>query len=223
LPASRRQFESTIWASAHLVDCVLDRGLRRRRRRNVVLAASRPLRHLNCGWIVGTAAAAANRPVFSMNEGGFPVEQRGLVNRVVREVMELTHGEAVKNGVSLLTELADSTPLIPGDRIQLQQVMLNLIINAVEAMSGVGNGARELLITTGKTASGDVLVAVRDSGPGLALAALERVFDPFYTSKPGGLGMGLSICRSIIEAHGGRLWASANVTRGATFQFTVPT
>jgi Histidine kinase-, DNA gyrase B-, and HSP90-like ATPase len=76
---------------------------------------------------------------------------------------------------------------------------------------------------TGKTASGDVLVAVRDSGPGLALAALERVFDPFYTSKPGGLGMGLSICRSIIEAHGGRLWVSANVTRGATFQFTVPT
>jgi signal transduction histidine kinase len=145
------------------------------------------------------------------------------VNRVVREVIELTHEEAVRNGVSLLTELADSMPLIPGDRIQLQQVMLNLIINAVEAMSGVGNGARELLITTGKTASGDVLVAVRDSGPGLALAALERVFDPFYTSKPGGLGMGLSICRSIIEAHGGRLWASANVTRGATFQFTVPT
>jgi PAS domain S-box-containing protein len=144
------------------------------------------------------------------------------VNGVVREVIELTHGEAVKNGVSLLTELADSMPLIPGDRIQLQQVMLNLIINAVEAMSGVGNGARELLISTGKTASGDVLVAVRDSGPGLALAALERVFDPFYTSKPGGLGMGLSICRSIIEAHGGRLWASANVTRGATFQFTVP-
>ena len=144
------------------------------------------------------------------------------VNGVVCEVIELTHGEAVKNGVFLLTELADSMPLIPGDRIQLQQVMLNLIINAVEAMSGVGNGARELLISTGKTASGDVLVAVRDSGPGLALAALERVFDPFYTSKPGGLGMGLSICRSIIEAHGGRLWASANVTRGATFQFTVP-
>src|SRR5260221_241104 len=121
------------------------------------------------------------------------------VNGVVCEVIELTHGEAVKNGVFLLTELADSMPLIPGDRIQLQQVMLNLIINAVEAMSGVGNGARELLISTGKTASGDVLVAARDSGPGLALAALERVFDPFYTSKPGGLGMGLSICPSIIE------------------------
>jgi signal transduction histidine kinase len=89
-------------------------------------------------------------------------------------------------------------------------------------MSGVGNGARELLISTRKTASGDVLVAVRDSGPGLALAALERVFDPFYTSKPSGLGMGLSICRSIIEAHGRRLWANANVTREATFQFTVP-
>ena len=115
-------------------------------------------------------------------------------------------------------------PLIPGDRIQLQQVMLNLTINAVEAMSGVGNGARELLISTGKTASGDVFVAVRDFGTcGLAQAALERAFDPFYTSKPSGLGMGLSICRSIIEAHGGRLWASANVTRGATAQFTVPT
>ena len=100
-------------------------------------------------------------------------------------------------------------------------MILNLIINAVEAMSGVGEGARELLISTGKAEPDGVLVAVRDSGPGLAPASLERLFDAFYTTKADGLGMGLSICRSIIEAHGGRLWASANVPRGAIFQFTV--
>ena len=101
-------------------------------------------------------------------------------------------------------------------------MILNLIINAVEAMSGVTEGARDLLISTGEAESDGVLVAVRDSGPGLAPATLERLFEAFYTTKPGGLGMGLSICRSIIEAHGGRLWASANVPRGAIFHFTVP-
>jgi signal transduction histidine kinase len=118
--------------------------------------------------------------------------------------------------------LADSLPLVHGDRVQLQQVMLNLIINAIEAMSSVAKGARELLISSGKPESGGVLVAVRDSGPGLAPATLDRLFDAFYTTKPSGLGLGLSICRSIIEAHGGRLWASANVPRGAIFQFSVP-
>ena len=106
--------------------------------------------------------------------------------------------------------------------MQLQQVVLNLIINAAEAMSGASDGPRELLISTGTSDTGDVRVAVRDSGPGLTPAALERLFEPFCTTKPGGLGLGLSICRSIIEAHGGRLWVSANVPRGATFQFTLP-
>ena len=144
------------------------------------------------------------------------------INAAVREVIELTRGEAVKNGVSVQTDLADGLPLIRGDRVQLQQVMLNLIVNAVEAMSCVSEGARELQISTARDAQGCVLVAVRDSGPGLAPASLERLFDPFYTTKPGGLGMGLSICRSIIEAHGGRLWAGANQPRGAFFQFAVP-
>ncbi|MCA6112709.1 ATP-binding protein, partial [Bradyrhizobium cenepequi] len=99
-----------------------------------------------------------------------------------------------------------SLPLIRADRVQLQQVILNLIVNAIQAMSGVGEGARELLISTRKAEPNGVLVGVRDSGPGLAPAELERVFDAFYTTKSGGLGMGLSICRSIIEAHGGRLW-----------------
>jgi signal transduction histidine kinase len=112
-------------------------------------------------------------------------------------------------------------PLIHGDRVQLQQVMLNLIINAVEAMSGVDERARELLISTRTTEAGGVLVAVRDTGPGLAPASHEHVFDTFYTTKPGGLGIGLSICRSIVDAHGGRLWATANVPHGAVFNFTV--
>jgi signal transduction histidine kinase len=113
-------------------------------------------------------------------------------------------------------------PLIQGDRIQLQQVILNLIINAIEAMSGVGDGARELLIGTGKDASGGVLVAVQDSGPGLNQESLDHLFDAFYTTKSGGMGMGLSICRSIVDAHGGRIWASRAAGRGATLQFTLP-
>jgi signal transduction histidine kinase len=101
-------------------------------------------------------------------------------------------------------------------------VILNLIINAVEAMSAAGEGSRELLISTGKAESEGMLVAVRDSGPGLTPESLEHLFEAFYTTKPGGLGMGLSICRSIIEAHGGRLWATANVPQGAVFRFTLP-
>ena len=101
-------------------------------------------------------------------------------------------------------------------------MILNLILNAVEAMEEVGEGPRELVISTGAAESGEVRVAVRDSGPGLDSATLDRLFDTFYTTKPGGWGMGLSICRSIIEAHGGRLWAEANESRGAIFQFTVP-
>ncbi|WP_175152701.1 ATP-binding protein, partial [Paraburkholderia ultramafica] len=97
-----------------------------------------------------------------------------------------------------------------------------LVINAIEAMSGVSDGTRELLVTTGRADAGCVLVAVRDSGPGFAPKDVEHIFAPFYTTKPAGLGMGLSICRSIIEAHGGRLWASANLPRGAAFQFIVP-
>src|SRR5256884_2757341 len=151
-----------------------------------------------------------------------PRKDRFDLNRAIREVIELTRGEAAKNGVSAQTELTDNLPLMDGDRVQLQQVMLNLIINAVEAMSGLTEGPRELLISTGKAEMGGVLVTVRDSGPGLAPAALERLFEAFYTTKPNGLGMGLSICRSIVEAHGGRLWASASAPRGATFQFTLP-
>jgi PAS domain S-box-containing protein len=144
------------------------------------------------------------------------------MNEAVRDVIELVSGEAVKNGVSLQTELGKGLPLIKGDRVQLQQVVLNLIINAVQAVSTVADGAREVLISTAEAEPSGVLVAVKDSGPGLAAASLDRLFDAFYTTKPGGLGMGLSICRSILEAHEGRLWVSANRPRGAVFQFTLP-
>ena len=99
---------------------------------------------------------------------------------------------------------------------------MNLVINAVQAMAGVSEGPRELFVTTGSTESGGVLVAVRDTGPGLPPSSAERLFDAFYTTKADGMGMGLSICRSIIEAHGGQMWAGANLPRGAIFQFTAP-
>src|ERR1700754_269698 len=144
------------------------------------------------------------------------------INGAILEVIALTRGEAVKNGISVQSHLVDGLPLIQGDRVQLQQVIMNLIINAVEALSSVSEGARELVITTGKGEPDGVLVVVRDSGPGLSSLDLDRIFDAFNTTKPGGLGMGLSICRTIIEAHGGRLWATAAPSQGATFQFTLP-
>jgi signal transduction histidine kinase len=113
-------------------------------------------------------------------------------------------------------------PVIQGDRIQLQQIVLNLIMNAVEAMSEASNGSRDLLISTAEDISKGVVVTVRDSGPGLSPESLGRLFDPFYTTKPDGMGMGLSICRSIIEAHGGRVWATANLPQGACFHFSLP-
>jgi PAS domain S-box-containing protein len=144
------------------------------------------------------------------------------INEVIREVIELTRGVALKNGTSAQTALLESLPLVEGDRVQLQQVVLNLIVNAVQAMGAVAEGPRELFITTAQAEPNGVLVSVRDTGPGLAPATVERLFEPFYTTKPTGLGMGLSICRSIIEAHGGRLWVEANEPHGAIFQFLTP-
>src|SRR5712672_1210964 len=143
------------------------------------------------------------------------------INDALLEVIALTRTEAANNSVSVRTQLAEGLPRVQGDRVQLQQVLLNLIINAIEAMRDVGEDERELLISTRNERDG-VSVEVRDSGPGFAPAALERVFEAFYTTKPNGLGLGLSICRSIIEAHNGQLWARPNVPRGAIFHFIAP-
>jgi len=164
------------------------------------------------------------------------------LNKTVGEVIAMARSEVRRNHVSLETKLANDLPLILGDKVQLQQVILNLLINAIEAMSGIGEGLRELCLSSKKvteipgesekatfqdkalaeTEWTHVLLAVRDSGSGLDPKGLDRLFDAFYTTKPQGLGMGLAISRSIIEAHGGRLWARANTPRGAVFQFTLP-
>jgi signal transduction histidine kinase len=140
----------------------------------------------------------------------------------MHEVIELTQAEAARNRVSVRTAFADGLTDIIGDRVELQQVAVNLILNAIEAMSETTQGKRELLIRTADTERDGVVVAVMDSGPGLPPASPDRIFEPFYSTKSGGLGIGLSICRSIIEAHGGRLWASPNQPCGAVFQFTIP-
>ena len=151
-----------------------------------------------------------------------PRKDRFDLNEAISEVIVLARSAITKNEVLVQTRLAEGLFPIQGDRVQLQQVILNLVLNAVEAMSSVEAGPRELLISTEQTEANRVLVAVRDSGPGIDPEHVERVFEAFYTTKPRGLGMGLSICRSIIDAHGGRLWAETNEPRGAVFQFTLP-
>jgi C4-dicarboxylate-specific signal transduction histidine kinase len=151
-----------------------------------------------------------------------PKRERAEINGAIRDVLELTRGEVTKNGVLVRTQFAEPSPVVQADRVGLQQVILNLIINAIEAMSRMREGARELLICTEKSESNRVMVAVRDSGPGLDLQIADHPFEAFYTTKVQGMGIGLAICRSIIEAHGGRMWAGANEPRGAVFQFTMP-
>jgi PAS domain S-box-containing protein len=145
------------------------------------------------------------------------------INQIIREVIGLGQSEVQRNHIALETQLSDDMPLVFVDRIQLQQVMLNLMMNAIEAMTQVTT-PRELLISSGADDSKGVVVVVRDSGPGLDSKSLERLFEPFYTTKPQGMGMGLAICRSIVQAHGGRLWAATNRDRcGASFHFSLPT
>jgi signal transduction histidine kinase len=151
-----------------------------------------------------------------------PKMDRFDVNEAIRNAIILTRGEAVKIGASIQTQLAEPLPFFRGDRVQIQQVMVNLIVNAVQAMSGDGDSRRELLISTETDEAEGARVGVRDTGPGLVPESLPRLFEPFYTTKAEGMGMGLAICRSIVEAHGGRLWATACKPYGTLFQFTIP-
>ncbi|HEY6828311.1 MAG TPA: ATP-binding protein, partial [Gemmatimonadaceae bacterium] len=138
------------------------------------------------------------------------------------EVIVMVRTALEREKVSVHTDLMDHMAPITADRVQLQQVLLNLIMNAVESMSAVNDHARELTIRTEQSKTGDILIAVSDSGPGIDPDRVDRVFQPFYTTKKTGTGMGLAICRSIVAAHGGRLWVDANRPRGAVFQFTLP-
>ncbi len=151
-----------------------------------------------------------------------PQKDKLHINEAILEVVGLTRSEVTKNGVSVQTRLGEKLPPLQGDRVQLQQVVLNLVMNAVEAIRSRDAGPGEILIETARTEADDILVSVRDTGPGLDPSHIERIFDAFYTTKADGLGLGLSICRSIIEAHGGQLWTTACAPQGAVFQFTLP-
>jgi C4-dicarboxylate-specific signal transduction histidine kinase len=151
-----------------------------------------------------------------------PRKARFDLNATINEVLVLARSAINENGVSVQTRLAEGLPPVQGDRVQLQQVVLDLILNAVEAMGSVEARERDLSISTEPNQTDGVLLAVRDSGPGIDPGHLERVFEAFYTTKSSGVGMGLSICRSIIDTHGGRLWADVNEPRGAAFRFTLP-
>jgi C4-dicarboxylate-specific signal transduction histidine kinase len=143
-------------------------------------------------------------------------------NDIVTEAIALVQRELTSHRVSLRIEFAPALPMIPGDRVQLQQVIINLVMNGIEAMQSVTDRPRELVIRSQPDETRRVLVTVTDSGVGISAENADRLFNAFFTTKSTGMGMGLSICRSIVEAHGGRLWATANVPHGATFQFTLP-
>ena len=170
----------------------------------------------------GNRASSVLARVRALMKKGEPVKESLDINSLIQEILALTEGEVRRNEVSLQTELAAGLPPVAGDRVQLQQVLLNLIMNAIEAMSAVKDRARVLCIRTDRQDPDDVLVAVQDSGIGLDPAQLERIFDAFHTTKQEGMGMGLSISRSIIEAHGGRLWAVLNEGPGVTLRFSLP-
>jgi signal transduction histidine kinase len=144
------------------------------------------------------------------------------INEVIVETIALARSEILRNDVALQTQLAKDLPPIRGDRVQLQQVIMNLVMNAVEAMAAVNEGARDLQIATDKEREDHVSITVSDSGPILKPESLNRFFEAFCSTKPTGMGIGLSICRSIIEAHEGRIWATANVPRGAALHITLP-
>jgi C4-dicarboxylate-specific signal transduction histidine kinase len=143
------------------------------------------------------------------------------VNEAIVDSIALTRAEILKSGVSLETQLMKDLPPILGDRVQFQQVVMNLVMNAIEAMSAVDEATRELRIVSGQEGEDQISVTVRDSGPTLKPESLDLFFEAFYSTKSHGMGIGLSICRSIIEAHGGRIWATANVPRGATLHITL--
>jgi PAS domain S-box-containing protein len=167
------------------------------------------------------ASDAITRIRAALRKAPTQTERLGI-NHIIEEVIGLTYHEVQRHGIQLHTELASGLPAVLGDRVQLQQVLLNLVMNGIEAMSTVMERPRQLLLRSGSAGSDGVVVAVQDSGIGLDPHALERIFDAFYTTKPTGMGMGLSISRTIIKAHGGRLWAERHPGPGATFQFILP-
>src|ERR1700722_4233879 len=210
LANTTRRFSGS-WDSARPKSMVCVRAVPFRRQRNMRLSTTT----LSGGEVVERVRALIKK---------VPARKDAVaIDDAILEVIALIRAEAANNSVSVRTPFAGGLPRVQGDRVQLQQVMLNLIVNGIQAVSGIGEGARELQISIDAVPSeGGVRVGVRAPGPGLSPESLSRLFEPFYTTKPEGMGMGLFICRSIIEAHGGRLWAIPCEPLGALFQFTIP-
>jgi len=161
--------------------------------------------------------------VRKLSTPALPPLYEGLnINDIIMEVFSLVRSEIDQHQISLRTLLAGDLPLVRGDHIQLQQLLINLVVNAIEALSRVEVGRRELLLSSAKEGTRNILVFINDSGPGIDSGAFNRLFDAFYTTKQGGLGMGLAISRSIVESHGGHIWAKPNIPRGASIGFKLP-
>lgn len=164
--------------------------------------------------VIGRIRSLINKTAFERS----PIQ----INRVIGEVVALADRQASRNEVSVVTELTPDLPRVLGDRIQLQQVILNLMLNGIEAMTGVSDRSRKLLIRSQMQGANQIRVSVEDSGIGVKAENMSRLFEPFFTTRSQGIGMGLPISRSIVEAHGGRLWAESTVNQGSVFQFTLP-
>jgi signal transduction histidine kinase len=170
----------------------------------------------------GKRAGEVVARIRSLTKRGAAQQEKLDLNETIREVLDLVGDKARKEAVTIRTQFDRDLAQVRGDRVQLQQVVLNLVMNGIEALSSVKAGARDLFITTRNIDGDQVQVTVQDSGPGIGPDAIGKIFDPFYTTKPDGMGMGLSICRSILQNHGGRLMAAANDGPGTSFHFTVP-
>jgi C4-dicarboxylate-specific signal transduction histidine kinase len=168
-----------------------------------------------------TRAAEIISRIHMLFKKGAPEKELVDVNEVIQEMLVLLRSEAMRYSISIRTKLAQDLPPIMGDRVQLQQVLLNLMTNGIDAMKEVG-GTRELMITSQPAGHEHLMVSVSDTGVGLPVQQTDQIFDPFFTTKPDGTGMGLRISRSIVESHGGRLWATDKSPRGANFCFTIP-
>jgi C4-dicarboxylate-specific signal transduction histidine kinase len=166
-----------------------------------------------------TTASDIIERIRSLYRGGMAKREPVDVNKIIQEMNVLLRDVANRNSISIITELDSGLPMIAADRVQLQQVLMNLMLNGIDAMKDTRG---DLAVTSTRTEDGQILISVSDSGCGLPVDWRERLFEAFFTTKPQGTGMGLCISRRIVESHGGRLWASDNKVRGATFQFTLP-
>ena len=181
--------------------------------------ASREVRHHSFRVVVLNLHC---RRIRSLINKTAPERIRIRINEIIEEVVALADRQASRNEVSVVTELTPDLPLVVGDRIQLQQVILNLMLNGIEAMSGVNDRSRRLVVRSRMQDAEQIRVSIEDCGIGVTEKNISRLFEPFFTTRSQGIGMGLPISRSIVEAHGGRLWAESTVNQGSVFQFTLP-